>query len=146
MLLQILRKHTYLYIYVNTGSLELILCVNIMSDTRLVNTALQEYFLSLSGQIAAANRLKDAVTELLEERDEAAKSGKGNLDEWDVLDQSYICIKLRNAFAEIDTKLEAFKKNVSTACKQKDKHQNYVKNPQSTSEEVRLCSLVCYWF
>ncbi|XP_065065333.1 uncharacterized protein LOC135691407 [Rhopilema esculentum] len=107
-----------------------------MSDTRLVNTALQEYFLSLSGQIAAANRLKDAVTELLEERDEAAKSGKGNLDEWDVLDQSYICIKLRNAFAEIDTKLEAFKKNVSTACKQKDKHENYVKNPQSTSEEV----------
>lgn len=108
-----------------------------MSDTRVVNTALQEYFKTLSEQISAARHLKDAVTEVLERRDEATKSGKGNLDEWDVLDQSYICIKLRNAFAEIDTKLEAFRNNVSNACKQKDNSDKYLKKTHNTSEEVR---------
>lgn len=107
-----------------------------MSETASVNTAIQEYFATLSEQISAASRLKDAVNDLLEKRDEATKSGKGNLDEWDVLDQSYICIKLRNAFSEIDNKLLAFKSNLSLACKQKDKGEDHLQNTQSTSEEV----------
>lgn len=106
-----------------------------MSGTSFVNTVLEEYFTTLSEQISAAGRLKDAVDDLLERRDEATKCGKGNMDEWDVLDQSYICIKLRNAFSEIDTKLQAFKNNLSSTCKQKDKRENDVKT-QNTSEEV----------
>lgn len=124
------------YSYVHRHRSRLDFNVN-MSDTRVVNTALQEYFKTLSEQISAARHLKDAVTEVLERRDEATKSGKGNLDEWDVLDQSYICIKLRNAFAEIDTKLEAFRNNVSNACKQKDNSDKYLKKTHNTSEEVR---------
>ena len=107
-----------------------------MSDTSTVNTAIQEYFTTLSEQISAASRLKDAVNDLLEKCDEATKAGKESLDEWDVLDQSYICIKLRNAFSEIDTKLQAFKNNLSETCKQKDKREHHSKETQNTSEEV----------
>ena len=107
-----------------------------MSDASIVNTALQEYFATLSEQISAARRLKDAVYDMLEKCDEATKAGKGSLDEWDVLDQSYICIKLRNAFAEIDTKLQAFKNNLSLGCKQKGTREECMKDTQNTSEEV----------
>ena len=107
-----------------------------MSDTSILDTTLQDYFTTLSEQISAASRLKDVVNELLGKCDEATKAGKGSLDEWDVLDQSYICIKLRNAFTEIDSKLQAFKNNLSLACKQKDTREEHLKDTQNTSEEV----------
>ena len=107
-----------------------------MSDTSIVNTTLQEYFATLSEQISAASRLKDVVDDLLGKCDEATRAGKDNLDEWDVLDQSYICIKLRNAFAEIDAKVKAFKNSLSLACKQKDTLDEHLKDTQNVSEEV----------
>ena len=110
--------------------------VSTMSETSILDTALQDYFTTLSEQISAASRLKDVVNELLGKCDEATKAGKGSLDEWDVLDQSYICIKLRNAFAEIDSKLQAFKNSLSLACKQKDTREEHLKDTQNTSEEV----------
>ena len=75
-----------------------------MSEKRFVNTVLEDYVSTLTSQISAGNRLKDAVNDLLSQREDLAldKSHKVNIDEWDILDQSYIYIKLRNAFTEIE--------------------------------------------
>ncbi len=83
-----------------------------MSGKNSVNTALEDFLAYVASQISAGNNLKNAVNDLLVRKDTPA-FGDAGIEEWDVLDQSYINIKLQNALKEIENKAEAFRDYVT---------------------------------
>eukprot|EP00794_Sanderia_malayensis_P018899 gene18899-20801_t len=83
-----------------------------MSDKKFVNAALDRYFTTLTSQISAGDELKSAVNDLLARKESPDAQKPGNLDEWDDLDQSYISIKLQNAFSEIENRAVTLENNV----------------------------------
>lgn len=108
-----------------------------MSDKKSVNIALERYFATLTSQISAGDQLKNAVNDLLAKKENPEFQNTGNankIDEWDVLDQSYISIKLQNAFSEIENRAVVLKGNVTKL----HKNERDVSWFETSPEEVNM--------